>query len=243
METDLKNLFLNLGLTEDQSKVYVAALELGQASMQELARKSGVKRTSIYNFIEELIDKKLIATSQKRKRTVYSAIHPNQLIELEKARLAELNRVLPELLAIHNKSMNKPRVTFYEGIDGIKEVLLDMLNEKQPVSAISDFKQMAASLGDYYFEIFPPERARRGIISRNIVPENPKARELAKQDARYLRETKFIQSEDLKTEINIYGNKVALNSYPSSPPFAVIIEDKNIADTLRKIWQELWDKI
>src|SRR3989338_4407031 len=100
MQNELTKLFESLGLSEDQTKVYLAALELGQASMQDLADKSGVKRTSIYNFIKELIAKGLIVTAKKRKRTVYSAIHPNQLIELEKSRLSELHRVLPELLAV-----------------------------------------------------------------------------------------------------------------------------------------------
>jgi HTH-type transcriptional regulator, sugar sensing transcriptional regulator len=243
MDNNIQYLFKYLGLNEDQTKVYLAALELGEASMQELAHKSGVKRTSIYNFIDELKDRKLIVTSKKRKRTLYSAVHPSQLIEIEKARLAELDRALPELLAIYNKSATKPKVTFYEGVDGIKEVLLDMLKEKQPVAAVSDYKQMAESLGDYYFDIFPPERARRGIISKNIVPDTPKAREFAKKDAQYLRETRFLPVNDLKTEINIYGNKVALNSYSSNPPFSVIIEDQNIAETLRTLWNQLWDKL
>lgn len=240
MEIALENLFKELGINDEQAKVYLAALELGQANMNELAEKSGLKRTSVYNYVDELIAKKLLATGRKRKRTVYSALHPNMLIELQKARLHEVTRNLPELLAIYNKSKTKPTVTFYQGIEGIKEVLLDMLKEKQPVSAFSDYKHMAASFGDYYFDVFPPERAKRGIVSRNIVPDTAKARELSKKDARYLRETKFLQVPDLKTEINIYGNKVALNSYQSSPPFGVIIEDHDIAETLRTLWQQLW---
>ncbi len=243
MEISLENLFKELGVNDEQAKVYLAALELGQANMNELAEKARLKRTSVYNYVAELIQKKLITTGKKRKRIVYSAIHPNMLIEIEKARLAELHRTLPELLAIYNKSKTKPTVTFFEGVDGIKEVLQDMLKEKQTVSAFSDFKHMAAVFGDYYFDVFPPERARRGIVSRNIVPDTPKARELAKKDARYLRETKFLQVPDLKTEINIYADKVALNSYQSNPPFSVIIEDHDIAETLRTIWQQLWNKI
>lgn len=243
MEIALENLFKELGVNDEQAKVYLAALELGQGNMNELAEKAGLKRTSVYNYVKELITKRLITTGKKRKRTVYSAIHPNMLIEIEKARLAELHRSLPELLAIYNKSKTKPTVTFYEGVNGIKEVLQDMLKEKQPVSAFSDFKHMAAVFGDYYFDVFPPERARRGIISRNIVPDTPKARELAKTDAKYLRETKFLPVPDLKTEINIYGDKVALNSYQSNPPFGVIIEDHDIAETLRTLWQQLWNKI
>ena len=43
-------LIKSLGLSEAEIAVYLATLELGQANVQEISRKSGVKRTSIYNF-------------------------------------------------------------------------------------------------------------------------------------------------------------------------------------------------
>lgn len=242
MDKNLQSLFEHLGLTEEEAKVYLAALELGEASMQELATKSGIPRTSIYNFMRSMIKRRLIATGVRKKRTVYSAIHPNQLVEIEHGRMRELQTILPELLAIHNKSQTKPRVTFHEGVEGIKEVLYDMLKEKQDVAAWSDFKAMAENLGEYYFDVFPAERAKKKIVSRNIVLDTPKARQLAKSDAKYFRETKFWNAGEVKIEINIYGNKVALNSYRGNP-FAVLIEDTAIADTLRLIWQEQWDKL
>lgn len=243
MRNDLENLLHSLGLMLDESKVYLAALELGEATMQELATKSGVPRTSIYNFMKGMVKKRLMATGKRKRRTIYSAIHPNILIELEKGRMAELQRLLPELLAVHNSSKSKPRVSFYEDVEGIKEILFDMLKEGKEVNAWSDFDAMAASFGDYYFDVFPAERAKKGILSRNIVLDTPKAREFAKKDNRYLRDTKLIKSKDLKTEINIYGNKVALNSYGSNPPFALLIEDANIAQTLRTIWEQQWNNL
>src|SRR3989338_6843245 len=95
-----EHLLASLGLNAAQARVYFAALELGQANMQELARKSGVKRTSIYNFIDELREKGLITEVKKRKRRLYSAVHPEHLVELEKMRLGELERLLPQLSAI-----------------------------------------------------------------------------------------------------------------------------------------------
>lgn|SRR3989338_1360392 len=239
---DLQGLFEHLGVSDDEGKVYVAALELGEANMQELATKSGVPRTSIYNFMKSMVKRRLLATGKRKKRTVYSAIHPNQLLEIEHGRMRELQTLLPQLLAIHNKSKTKPIVTFHEGIEGIKEVLYDMLKEGQTVSAWSDFKAMAENLGDYYFDVFPAERAKKKIISRNIVSDNPKARELAKADAKYFRETKFWNAVDVKIEINIYANKVALNSYRENP-FAVVIEDVAIAETLRLVWQQQWESL
>ncbi len=46
-----------------------------------------------------------------------------------------------------------------------------------------------------------------------------------------------------KTEINIYGNKVAFISFRSREPFAVLIEDEGITETLRTAWKEIWGKL
>lgn len=232
-----------LGLSEAEARVYLAALELGQASIQDLSKKSGVKRTSIYHFLDDLKDRKLIFETSRKKRKVYSAAKPYQLLELGRIRLAEVQSVMPELMALYNKSDQKPRVTFYEGIDGIKEVYADTLNEKKPIIAWSDFEHMYKMLGQGYVAYYPPIRAHLNIPFQTIVRDSVTAREAAKENRKLLREMKFLSAGDLKTEINIYGNKVALMSFRSKPPFAVLIEDHDVAETLRVAWRALWDRL
>ncbi len=238
-----KNLLKNLNLTELQAKVYLAALELGQALMQELTRKSGVKRTSIYNFIGELKERGLIIETRKNKRSMYSAAHPSILIEMEKTRVKELELILPELSAIANNVRNKPKVTFYEGREGIYEVYLDTLKERQPIIAWSDFEHMKPVMGKDFMVEYPKERARRSITFRCITKDTPITQEVARRNYGELREMKLIDTEHLETEINVYGNKVAQISFRSNPPFAVLIEDKGIAQTLRVAWNELWNRL
>lgn len=234
----------SIGLSNHEAAVYLAALELGEATVQDLARKSGVKRTSIYNFIEELKEKQILFETKRKKRSVYSAAHPRQLLEFGKVRLRMLEHLLPELVAINNASSKKPRVTFYENVEGIEDVYSDMLEQKQPIVGWSDQKHMWPVLGKAYCEYFPPERARRGIPMKMIASSTPENRGFARRDKTLLRETKFLPRDtDLKTEINVYGNRIILASFRSSPPFAVHIEDATIAATLRTIWEELWRKL
>ena len=47
------------GLSETEAKIYLAALELGQTSVSRIARKSGIKRTTIYLSLENLMEKGL----------------------------------------------------------------------------------------------------------------------------------------------------------------------------------------
>lgn len=237
------SLLHSLNLTEAQASVYAAALELGVANMQQLATKSGIKRTSIYNFIEEMKERGFIVEITKRKRTMYSAVAPEQLVEIEKTRLAELEHALPELRAIQNESMTKPRVAFYDGIEGIKEVYADILKDKKEIVAFEDLENMKKVLPDSFYRWFPTERARRNITIKSILRDSPEARKITELDIRLLRKTKLINSSDWKTEINIYGDKVALMSYRTKIPFCVLIEDHNIAETLRSAWKELWERL
>ena len=233
-----KNLLNSLGLRDAEFEVYTAALSLGEGTMQDLARRSGVKRTSIYTFIDDLKSRGFITETKKKKRKVYSAVAPSQLLEMEKTRLTELEKFLPELLAIHNKSKKKPRVTFYEGVEGIEEVYGDMLKEHKEIIAYEDLEHMKMILPKTFYDYFPPERARRGIPFKSITRDTATAREFNKSNPQLLRETKYINSKDLKTEINIYGDKVAMMSFGESSPFCVLIEDANIAQTLRITWEE-----
>src|SRR3989344_5545561 len=97
-----ENLLTTLGFDHMQAQVYLAALELGEATMQALARKSGVNRSTIYTFIDDLKDRGYILETQKNKRRIYSAVHPEHLVGMQKTRLTELQNILPELLAIRN---------------------------------------------------------------------------------------------------------------------------------------------
>ena len=232
----------HLGLAQTAHSIYLAALQLGEANMQQLAKKANIKRTTMYGFIQDLKERGFIAETTKRKRKVYSAVHPAQLLEMQRSRLREMETGLPELLAMYNRSDAKPRVSFFEGVEGIKEVYVDTLSTKQPIVGWSDFEHMKEVLGNFYDE-YPRERSRRSITFKTIVRDSATAREGAKKDFGLLRETKFISSGDLKTEINVYGNKVSLMSFRSTPPFAVLIEDADVAETLRTAWKNSWERM
>lgn len=243
MATLSAGMLKSLNLSEAQGAVYVAALELGQATMQALAKKSGVKRTSIYNFIEEMKERQLIVETRKKKRNVYSAVAPSNLLEIEKARLRELETLMPELTAIQNKGRNKPRVTFYEGVEGLKDIFGDMLKERKLIHGFWDYENAEKVLGNYLESYYRPERKRLNIFYRGILRDSPATRAALQYDNKAFRESKFIQKGEFTTEINIYGNKVALMSFLNKPPFGVLIEDKDIADTLRTAWENLWEKL
>lgn len=234
----------SLGLKDAQAKIYTAALELGEANIQELSNKSGVKRTSIYNFIDELKTQGFLAEIQRNKRRLFSAVDPKHLLEAERLRLRELEQVMPELLAIQNNAKTKPKVTFYEGRENVLAVYEDQLKEKKPIFTYEDLEFMQLGMPDSFYEGWPGERAKRNIPLQSIFRDSTASREKSKRNIRELRKSKFIKSETpWRTGINIYGNKVAFMRFKKNNAVCVLIEDEDIAETMRSTWQSLWQHI
>ncbi|MEK7106984.1 MAG: helix-turn-helix domain-containing protein, partial [Patescibacteria group bacterium] len=57
-----------LGLSGQESAVYLAALELGFSSISDIAKKAGIKRPTTYYIVDELIKKNLVSRAPKGKR-------------------------------------------------------------------------------------------------------------------------------------------------------------------------------
>lgn len=51
---NIENTLNSLGLSPNEAKVYLAALEMGTASAQDIAHKAGVIRTTGYSVLERL---------------------------------------------------------------------------------------------------------------------------------------------------------------------------------------------
>jgi sugar-specific transcriptional regulator TrmB len=237
-------LLKSIGLSEGELAVYLAALELGQAHIQEISRKSGVTRASTYNYLSALQERQLISETRKGKRNVYAAAHPSQLLQLEKARIAAVEKLIPQLLAIDNKSDSKPKVTYHEGVAGMQEVYERMLQDKQVIYAWEDLDRMFAIMPKGWTTSYPTERSTKKIPLRTITRDTPFARKFAaEKNVGYSRETRFIESEEFGTDIEIFGNKVALFSLRKDTPFVVLIEDPALARTLRIVWQDQWERL
>jgi len=238
----LYNQLQSAGLTEIEAKIYLASLELGQTSVSRIANKAGVKRTTVYLSIENLIQKGLISALKRGGKSQYYAEDPRNLERMMSEKKERISKLMPKLLALTNLIDRKPEIRYFEGENGIKEVLKDSLEyPKQEIcmmyseSYIEDFD--ATFFSDYY----TPERISRKIFSRAILPNTDQMRRHISQNARELRQTKLIAPTlfNIKIEIMIYGEqKVSIISYKEK--FALIIESPQIYESLKSIFETIW---
>ena len=106
---------LNLGLNEKEAKTYLACLELGSGTIQEIAQKAGVKRSSIYNFIDKLIEMSLISKTQKHNRYYFLAESPEILKKIQQKNQTLLNKNVPDLIKMFEIDKAKTDFKYFRG--------------------------------------------------------------------------------------------------------------------------------
>lgn len=231
-----------LGFTEKEANLYVAALELGEANIQQLAKKSGVKRTTAYDIIESLKKRGLITQTTKGKKTLYMASDPRKIESTLEEQRAMVKHVMPDLLAIANSIGSKPKVSFFEGSEGIKEAYRDTLNypDQELLAWVAEEAIDKFDL-DYLNNDYLPKRIEKKIWVRAIAPDVKEMQEYKETDETSLRRTRLTDADSfgLDVEIDLYGkNKVAVMSFEEG--FAMVVESKKIYDTLRNIFEMNW---
>ncbi|MDP2665261.1 MAG: helix-turn-helix domain-containing protein [bacterium] len=233
-----------LGLSEKEASVYLAILEVAFGlSIASIAKKTGIKRSTVYLALETLKQRGLVSISRNRNRHVYIAEDPRVFEEKIKEQGAYLQEVLPELLSVTNVLARKPQIRFFEGVEGIKEVYRDTL--KQPDS--SEILAWATDSIDEKFdsswltEKYVPSRVAVKIHSRVLAPNTPLLKDLAGDNVAALRNLRFLPSDEapFSVEINLYGKrKMALISF--SEQFGIIIESVAIFETFKAIFENAW---
>jgi sugar-specific transcriptional regulator TrmB len=231
-----------LGLEESEARAYVALLELGEASVGQLALKAKLKRPTTYLIVDVLKSKGMVSMTKRGKKTLLVAEDPRMILDMLEERKKKVERVMPELLSLANVIDRKPTIRYFEGTDGIKDVYYDTLNypDQEMLSFYSD--TYATHFDERFFDDFYfAERKKKKIWVRAILPDQEIIRKLIVNDVAHLRQTKIVPkgSYSINIEINIYGKRrIGIISFEEQ--FALIIESEKIYASLRSIFELLW---
>ncbi|MES2088302.1 MAG: helix-turn-helix domain-containing protein [Patescibacteria group bacterium] len=241
----LKIALQNFGFGEKESLVYLALLELGHGTVTEISRKAGINRTTGYDILSSLANKGLASISGKEPKSEFAAEPPqaitNYLKKVAERTVEQIKKseeLIPELNLLHAKQ-NRPRIKFYEGVEGLKQVYEDTLNSTETIRAYANAGEVHKGIPNYFPEYFK-RRARKNISIRAIFPQTEAGIERASFDTEEKREVAFVPADryNFSPEINIYDNKVMIASWQEK--LGVIIESAEIADAMKKIYELAW---
>ncbi|OGL71845.1 hypothetical protein A3C17_01900 [Candidatus Uhrbacteria bacterium RIFCSPHIGHO2_02_FULL_53_13] len=225
-----------LDLTKSEIAVYLFLLESGLSTPPQVAKSTGIARTNCYNVLDSLISKGLAEEHQEGKRKAYLARDPQALVESLERKKQAMERVLPNLRALHVTQKNKPKIQFYDGWESAKGIYRQATHSKE-ITAIGSTKRLA-DLDSAFFSDFEKTLKEKGIVLHDIL--TPNSREIAehttKPTLKGLYDFVYFPSnaEDTLTDILIWDDHVALMAL-EAPIFGTVITNTYIAQSFRMI--------
>jgi hypothetical protein len=156
-----------------------------------------------------------------------------------------LKEKLPELIALVDKVGNKPKIQFFEGLEGMKRMYDDMLSiPEDNICSLLGSQQIDEKLRIYLDEVFVPQRIEKNITSQVICDDTIGNQSYYTMNKDKMITLKFIHNDlfSLYSGIDIYGeDKVILSSFSKDEMSGIIITSKQIHDTFKSIFLLLWN--
>jgi sugar-specific transcriptional regulator TrmB len=251
----MKNIIDNLGLDQNEARVYQALLELGPATVSQITKKAGITRTFGYQILEKLSIYGIAnRVSGEGVKIRYAAEHPRNLVQFVQnrknqweRRLKEVEQRLPDLVSLF-KVAEKPVVKYQEGIEGVKNIYSQTLESKEEILSILDIEGWDIPEFRKWGRRYNRERSERKIKERILMLDTPQGRDWMKNYRGLLKYTNYrwIKPEQLPGikefggEINIYENKVVMALLKKPNLMGVMIESSALANILKGLFELAW---
>lgn len=235
-----------LGLSQEEAKVYLATLELGGSYASNIAKKAKVNRATCYHTLNNLKSKGFLTCYNKEKVLWFNAEAPQVIANIQEEKFKKAKELVPQLMGIANTSALKPKIRFYEGIENVKNVFEDILATKDELLGYTNLTGLGALFKGYLKE-FCEKKIQKGIRTRNIAPATEEGVKIIKKyypkdyDQKLL-EILLVNKDEFyfENDISIYENKVAIISLNPDETMGLIIESPSYAKSMRSIFNLAW---
>lgn len=242
-------LFAALGLSLKETKVYLSLVKEGPSSVRQLAVATGMNRGTVYDVLKELQAHGLARFYNAETRQYFVAVSPKRLAEMAKEKENELHQVahditsvVSQLETLYDGGDRQPIVRMYEGADGVRQILEDVLrsvdatqDREYYVYASSAVRNAGLYVG---YPNYTKDRLAKGIHLKNIT--FGKSGKTSGLDER----RHVTSSAGAPTYVLIYAGKVANIFLDGRGEFmGLIIDNRAMYETQKVLFLELWGRL
>lgn len=239
---------LDLGLSDSEVTVYLAMIS-GVRTARDLVKVTRLKRPTVYYALGCLEKRGLTSKtglSGDKSFTLepvekLSIIAKEKALEISKLQ-NQIEEMIPALNATTSPTDKKPTVAFYEGVDAVKNTIMEMLYCKSKhINSVVPKENFFWQIGQDFVELFVEERIKRNIKTNNLW-ETPINKGIIKQYYEGLSRVRIvpeIMHGKFQTTIFLYDNKTLYVSSKNNS-HCVLITSKEHTDTMQAWFDGLW---
>ncbi|MFS8037778.1 TrmB family transcriptional regulator [Xanthobacter sp. AM11] len=238
---DMEEKLAKIGISGKLFKLYLAAVELGEAPVQEVAARAGLARTTAYDVLERLEQEELIRIEARAGRRYVVAEDPVGMLQRLELKKQVIGDLMPQIRSLYNRSKGKPQIRFYEGEDGIQTVLWDTLTcQSKTLCGILCMGELIETPGLKEMDVYIDERVRRGITLKVLRSRDKDVEQIWPTGPAQLRDLRYApEGITLGVTQYVYDDKVAIIS-SKRENYALVIESEDFARLQLAMFDTLW---
>ena len=243
----LLDILHQLGLSNNESKVYATLLEHGESTASQIITNADIRTGKAYELFESLRKKGLLSVVTKKGVKYFSAADPRNLLrrlEEEQTKLdqshQEAEKLLPQLLKQVNNTKGETHIELYSGLKGLQVAYAKEFAHAKKSSTlyvlgvIASDKYPKAILDHFVYNI-KPERERKGYKIRKLLSKESRKwrhHHEPKASIRYLPYASLVT-------INIIES-LSIIGIQTEEPITITIESKEVAESFKHNFDLLW---
>ncbi|PLZ00597.1 transcriptional regulator TrmB [Burkholderia sp. WAC0059] len=238
---DLEASLDQIGIRGKLYHAYMAALELGETSVNQIAARAGLGRTTAYSVLERLQEAGVINLVERGDKRVVVAEDPQVLLQRIETRRRTLIDLMPQLRSLYNQSRAKPEIRFYEGPEGVLTVLWDTLTVRSGVlRGILSMAELLESPGPDKMREYIARRIEARIPLKVLRSPARETNSIWPGSADEIRELRYAPPGiTLGMTVYLYDDKVAIIS-SKREDYGLIIQSHDFATLLTGLFDGLW---
>lgn len=230
---------IKLGLTANESTVYLASLRVGNARVSRIASEARLPKSTTNDTLEALLLKGLVSRYQNKNRFHFTAADPDVLNSWIERKQSLLTNLLPKLHATQRAAAEQPSVRTYFDKNGFYTVEREILAEAKEILIISPAKDLDELLPEH-FSKFMVSRLEQSIPARILIEDSPIAEYVQALDKTAAHQTRVLHPPvPFDSLMLIWNNKVATVSLDAQVVI-VIQENKNVTQMVTSLFELLW---
>lgn len=231
-----------MGLSHNEALIYYALLSLGQSSVLDISKTSGVKRTTVYPVLESLQNQGLVRAESVGLKQKFVAEDPERLELVLETYHNNIKRTIPNFHALYTAKDSSSSVKQYTGLRAVKGVYENILAtyERGDQCLVIGNVERWQSLDEDFFMRHIEERAKLGVDTRFLFQDSEKARWRKKFDKNFNEEVRILPKEiQLDTHMMLTSKQLVIFQL-HKPLVAFVIENKATMEMQRQLFEMLW---
>lgn len=234
-----------MGLSDNEIKIYIELLKLGQASTGPLIERTQIASSRVYTSLGSLISKGLVTFITKNNTKYYKAENPDILIENIEERKSQLEKIIPEMKSLMKKEEKEAYSTIFEGFNGFKtafesQINACSLNDEILVIGFSPQTYAFKSLRIFLKNI-DLKRTKKKVSMKILLPKESKQTIGKDREKEKYTEVRYMpQGFFSPTAMNIFKDYVLLLIWEEKPT-VFLIKNEKIASSFRQYFKSMWE--